>query len=127
HEDASLKFQSPHPAMHCRKSMETKKTVRMVMGNDSKLVSALVCVALLGMNACSVGPNYRRPVVTVPTAYRGATTPSPSTPESAEPPANVPAPNIAASLGDEKWWEVFQDKELQGLIRTALQNNYDVR
>jgi len=30
-------------------------------------------------------------------------------------------------LGDEKWWDVFQDKELQGLIRTALKNNYDVR
>jgi multidrug efflux system outer membrane protein len=30
-------------------------------------------------------------------------------------------------LGDEKWWEVFRDRELQGLIRTALQNNYDVR
>jgi multidrug efflux system outer membrane protein len=32
-----------------------------------------------------------------------------------------------ASLGDEKWWEVFQDQELQKLIRTALKNNYDVR
>ena len=32
-----------------------------------------------------------------------------------------------ASLGNEKWWEVFQDKELQELIRTALKNNYDVR
>jgi outer membrane protein TolC len=31
------------------------------------------------------------------------------------------------SLGDEKWWEVFQDKELQNLIRTALLRNYDVR
>ena len=31
------------------------------------------------------------------------------------------------SIGDEKWWDVFQDKELQGLIRTALKNNYDVR
>ena len=31
------------------------------------------------------------------------------------------------SLGDEKWWEVFQDKELQSLVRTALRNNYDVR
>jgi outer membrane protein, multidrug efflux system len=30
-------------------------------------------------------------------------------------------------LGEEKWWEVFQDRELQGLIRTALRNNYDVR
>jgi multidrug efflux system outer membrane protein len=30
-------------------------------------------------------------------------------------------------LGDEDWSKVFQDQELQGLIRTALQNNYDVR
>ncbi len=32
----------------------------------------------------------------------------------------------AQSLGEEKWWEVFQDKQLQDLIRTALKNNYDV-
>ena len=31
------------------------------------------------------------------------------------------------SLGDEKWWDVFQDPDLQSLIRTALKNNYDVR
>ncbi len=30
-------------------------------------------------------------------------------------------------MGDEDWSKVFQDQELQGLIRTALQNNYDVR
>jgi multidrug efflux system outer membrane protein len=30
-------------------------------------------------------------------------------------------------LGEEKWWDVFEDKELQSLIRTALKNNYDVR
>ena len=44
---------------------------------------------------------------------------------SAASPASGKAPVM--SLGDEKWWEVFQDKELQELIRTALQNNYDVR
>ena len=32
-----------------------------------------------------------------------------------------------ASLGDQKWWDVFQDPQLQQLIRTALQQNYDVR
>ncbi len=31
------------------------------------------------------------------------------------------------SLGDQKWWEVFQDPQLQELIRTALKQNYDVR
>jgi len=27
----------------------------------------------------------------------------------------------------KKWWEVFQDRQLQDLIHTALQQNYDVR
>ena len=37
-------------------------------------------------------------------------------------------PNASsASLGDQKWWDVFQDPQLQQLIRTALQQNYDVR
>ena len=31
------------------------------------------------------------------------------------------------SLGDMPWWELFKDETLQGLIRTALTNNYDVR
>lgn len=31
------------------------------------------------------------------------------------------------SLGDEKWWNVFGDRELQALIRRALVENYDVR
>jgi multidrug efflux system outer membrane protein len=30
-------------------------------------------------------------------------------------------------LGNEKWWQVFQDPVLQQLIRTALLQNYDVR
>jgi multidrug efflux system outer membrane protein len=41
-------------------------------------------------------------------------------------PQEAPQP-AAESLGNQKWWEVFQDKQLQDLIRTALQQNYDVR
>src|SRR5467141_1060786 len=63
---------------------------------------------------CAVGPNYKRPSVDVPGMYRGTTSQ-----DAALPPAE--------SLGDQKWWEVFQDKELQDLIQTALQQNYDVR
>ena len=32
-----------------------------------------------------------------------------------------------ASLADQKWWELFQDQQLQQLIHTALEQNYDVR
>jgi outer membrane protein, multidrug efflux system len=77
------------------------------------LLLGLLPIMLLGAG-CAVGPNYKRPIVDVPGTYRGGM------PQDAVPPA-------AESLGDQKWWEVFQDKELQDLIHTALQQNYDVR
>jgi len=92
-------------------------------------LTLVFCGALLWMNACSVGPNYKRPAANVPTAYRGAlageaaageSTPAPPSPVRSGGAGSVP-------LGEEKWWEVFEDQELQGLIRTALKNNYDVR
>jgi multidrug efflux system outer membrane protein len=86
---------------------------------------------MFGTAACTVGPNYKRPAVNVPADYRGASG-TESAPNSVAQPT-APAPNVAtpngpsvASLGDEKWWDVFQDKELQELIRVALKNNYDV-
>lgn len=64
--------------------------------------------------SCTVGPNYKPPVVDIPATYR--------TPE----PYRAAGQN-GQSLGDEKWWTVFQDQELQKLIRSALQQNYDLR
>jgi len=61
---------------------------------------------------CMVGPNYQRPTINAPGAYR------------ADNQASI-APS--ESLGDEKWWEVFQDPVLQELIRTAIEQNYDLR
>jgi multidrug efflux system outer membrane protein len=73
-----------------------------------------LCAVAAFMSGCAVGPNYNRPKVDAPTAYRGLSD-------------EQAARTGPASLADQKWWEIFQDKELQGLIRTALQNNYDVR
>src|SRR4029450_1151449 len=42
------------------------------------------------------------------------------------PDGQAPQP-AAAAFGDQKWWDVFQDPQLQQLVRTALQQNYDVR
>jgi multidrug efflux system outer membrane protein len=61
---------------------------------------------------CTVGPNYRRPAVTSPEIFRGS------------------APAAAAdltSLADLKWFEVFKDERLQGMVRTALVRNHDLR
>lgn len=76
-------------------------------------LTILFLVVLLTVG-CAVGPNYKRPNVNAPGAYRGVM------PQEAAQPA-------AESLGDQKWWEVFQDEELQKLIRAALQQNYDVQ
>jgi outer membrane protein, multidrug efflux system len=73
---------------------------------------ATILILLVLLSGCAVGPNYKRPTVNVPTDYRGA----------------VPAEtNAAASLGNEKWWDVYQDPVLTQLIHTAIQQNYDVR
>jgi outer membrane protein, multidrug efflux system len=94
--------------------------------SPSILFAGFVGFAVAG---CTVGPNYKRPAVDVPASYRSVTPAEQPLAQPAEASANAPntgSPGVA-SLADEKWWEVFQDKELQGLIRTALKNNYDVR
>ena len=73
----------------------------------------LLSVALLA-SGCTVGPNYKRPAVAVPASHRGAV------------PDGSAQTDIAA-LGDQKWWDIFQDEQLRALIRTALQQNYDLR
>jgi multidrug efflux system outer membrane protein len=73
------------------------------------------CVSLafgLLLAGCMVGPNYQRPPIDAPGVYRDDSQ------------SSIAA---AESLGNEKWWEVFQDPVLQQLIRTALEQNYDLR
>jgi multidrug efflux system outer membrane protein len=73
----------------------------------------LVAIAFLMLSGCTLGPKYKRPQVAVPDTYRGL--------------APDAGPQTVASLGDEKWWSVYQDPQLQALIREALAQNYDVR
>ena len=64
--------------------------------------------------ACAVGPDYHRPAFGVPEAYRDVA-PTPGT-----------TTQGAASVGDRGWWEVYEDTNLQELIREALRHNPDV-
>jgi outer membrane protein, multidrug efflux system len=88
----------------------------------------LVIASLAG---CTVGPNYKRPAVDVPLAYRTAPADAPAEDhppaDRSKPQSTAAAPTLVKSFGDEEWPNVFQDRELQSLIRTALKNNYDVR
>jgi multidrug efflux system outer membrane protein len=73
----------------------------------------LIAIALLLLTGCTLGPKYKRSQIAVPDTYRGL--------------APDAGPQTGVFFGDEKWWAVFQDPQLQELIREALSQNYDVR
>src|SRR6201987_2683811 len=78
-----------------------------------KNTAFLGIIAVLVLEAgCMMGPKYKRPTVNVPQDYR---TPEPQ--QSSQ----------ASSLGNEQWWQVYQDPVLTQLIHTAIAQNYDVR
>jgi len=76
-----------------------------------KRLSILIVIIIL-LTGCTVGPKYKRPAAPIPDTLRGLA------PDSGQ--------QTNASLGDEKWWSVFQDQQLQALIREALADSYDV-
>jgi multidrug efflux system outer membrane protein len=80
-----------------------------------KRATSLIAVLAGGLlTGCMVGPNYHRPAVPTPTAYRN--------------PAGGPQLQAqVASYADLPWWQVFHDAKLQELIRTALKQNYDLQ
>jgi multidrug efflux system outer membrane protein len=78
----------------------------------ASLMAALITATFFA--GCRVGPNYRRPDVQPPPSFRD--------------PSEIPQVQAqAASYADLPWWQVFQDPQLQELIRTALKNNYDLQ
>ena len=72
----------------------------------------LLALTLGCLAACTLGPDYRRPEVPLPSLYRGL---------------DPTAPGGPGSLADQAWWTIFQDETLQALIRTALEQNYDLQ
>jgi multidrug efflux system outer membrane protein len=89
-----------------------RQTAERFMKKSLPLCSILLASSLLG--GCEVGPNYHKPAIQIPTAYRDLR----ETPQ---------AQAQAASYADLPWWQVFQDPQLQELIRTALKQNYDLQ
>jgi multidrug efflux system outer membrane protein len=69
-------------------------------------VTALAFALIL--SACTVGPNYHRPDIDVPPAWRLGMT-------------------EADEISNVAWWDQFQDAVLSDLVRTALANNKDLQ
>ena len=70
----------------------------------------LPLTTIVFISACAVGPDYKRPEISMPEAHRGSLTPTDQ-----------------KTLADLPWWEVFKDTTLKGLIEEALNNNLDLK
>ena len=73
----------------------------------------LAFLLTVSTTACKLGPNYQRPATTVPDQYRGLT------PEASQ--------QAGQPFAETPWASVYQDEALEGLIKEALTNNYDIR
>ena len=71
------------------------------------LVVAAISTVMAG---CKVGPEYDKPKLPVPAAFRFAE-----------------ATAQAQTLADTTWFQVFDDKALQALIQEAIANNLDLK
>jgi multidrug efflux system outer membrane protein len=71
----------------------------------------LVAVALLPFlfSGCNLGPKYKHPAFQPPATFYNE--------EQAK----------QISIADAAWWDLFKDPALQGLVREALKNNYDLQ
>jgi outer membrane protein, multidrug efflux system len=77
------------------------------------LIGAVASLAL-AMTGCKVGPNYARPMVEQPAAFKSQA--------ATQPAATQPAPPIAA-----EWWRLYHDYELEHLIASANESNQTLR
>ncbi len=85
-----------------------RRSSRLVAG-----VFALACAA------CTVGPDPHKPDVESPTAWAAVRDPKIAT--------DLPSRVVPDSTDARRWWTVFGDPVLDGLIETAVAQNLDVQ
>jgi multidrug efflux system outer membrane protein len=73
------------------------------------IVRRSFALLLLGMAACSVGPNYRRPGVSRPGQYK------------------APLPDNSEGKVAPEWWRLYRDTTLDDLMGRALQSNQTLK
>src|SRR5215475_2930751 len=82
-----------------------------ICDSSSSFVGARGVVLILltaWLSGCMVGPDYRRPDIDVPAAWRLG-------------------PTEADQISNVAWWDQFEDPVLSDLVRTALANNKDLK
>ncbi|MEO4109581.1 TolC family protein [Acinetobacter pittii] len=71
----------------------------------------LLPIIVSTLTACTVGPNYKRPNISLPEQYLGT-------------PSNLSNDNIKADIA--VWWQSFNDPQLTRYVTLALKQNLDL-
>ena len=101
---------SPNPSFPKRGKKETPPfSERGSRGDLIKGITLILTLNLLILvTGCMVGPNYQRPAIDTPQSWRF---------EDKE----------AMDVANTAWWEQFKDPVLDDLIKTAIQENKDLK
>ena len=75
---------------------------------NRRTAAMAMAAALLGLGGCAIGPDYKRPELAEPPAYRLDT-------------------GVLTVAADSDWWNSFNDPVLTAMVEAALRNNYDAR
>src|SRR5580693_4759881 len=86
---------------------------------SNALILQMAALALLSLSGCTVGPKYARPSVATPPAYKELT------PETSQALGWKTAQPADAALHG-KWWEIFNDPELNSLEEQVSVSNQNV-
>jgi NodT family efflux transporter outer membrane factor (OMF) lipoprotein len=80
----------------------------------TSLRSSFLLASALWLGACAVGPNYQRPAVDAPAAFKEA-------------PAGWKPAEPQDAQARTKWWEIFGDSELSALVERVAGANQTLR
>ena len=80
---------------------------------------ALGAIACYALNGCAVGPDYRKPKITMPTRFAASPAAAATAPEG----KGGDVPTIDAT----RWWKSLGDPELSSLIDRAIQANPELQ
>ena len=83
-------------------------------GARQKLTAGCALITLAGLFSCAVGPDYHRPTVDTPDAYRRAA-------------SDMNTASTTNSFGDLGWWDLYDDPQLKSYINEALTNSWDIK
>ena len=78
-----------------------------------KVILAAIFAACI-LASCSVGPNYQQPEMEMPEGFQHMDT-------------TMYVADTLHTLSDTTWWDLFEDTVLTNLVRSALDENVDVK